>query len=69
MARETDAARSERRLDLPTGVGAPSITDAPEVRIAQTPTGHISVWVAGVGYLDPKERRALGRLLSGVPNG
>lgn len=59
-----DSAQSKR--DLPIGVGTPSITEAPEVRIAQTPTGHLSVWVAGVGYLDPQERRALGRLLAGV---
>ena len=49
------------------GIGRPTIAEAPEVRIAETPTGHLSVWVAGVGYLDPQERRALGRLLAGVP--
>jgi hypothetical protein len=50
------------------GVGRPSIAEAPEVRIAETSSGKLSVWVAGVGYLSTDERHALGRLLAGVPD-
>jgi hypothetical protein len=59
--------RSSERKPLPLGVGTPSITEAPEVRIAETSTGHLSVWVAGTGYLSTEERHELGRLLAGRP--
>lgn len=49
----------------PLGVGEGSISDAPEVRVARTPsTGHVSVWLAGVGYLGPQERRQLGLFIA-----
>lgn len=52
---------------LPIGVGKPSISEAPEVRIAESSSGKLSVWVAGVGYLSTEERHELGRLLAGRP--
>lgn len=45
-------------------VGHPSISEAPTVRIAQSPaTGSFSVWVQGIGYLDRDERKVLGQAL------
>jgi hypothetical protein len=53
-------------VNPPLGVGQPSITEAPEVRVAFNPTsGNVSVWVASVGYLNDVERRAFAAFTGG----
>lgn len=48
-------------------VGKPSISEAPQIRIAQSTSGLIHVWVAGTGYLNKEEKRELAEvILAGI---
>jgi hypothetical protein len=53
--------------ERPLGAGEPSISESPEIRICETPSGKKSVWVEGIGYLSTDERHELGRWLAGTP--
>jgi hypothetical protein len=46
----------------PAWIGSPSISEAPEMRVARSPiTGTLNVWVSSTGYLCPDETDDLAR--------